>query len=530
MRNEYAVSAGNKGDRVGLFKGEASKAKVVKVAVCKSCDSSIAMEMSVRIGCGIRLPFLLLIVLFSVVLLQKSARAQGVGGLQSIHTVYVGPMGVGGTAQAMRARLIARLKKSGGIRVVDDAKAADAVLHGDAVIWQTGSISMNPRSNSAVVRNYQGYLSAELSDPSNRALWSYLVTPSRFRMTDIVDDLANQLSDRLVEAMKSGIAGSSAAPIGKHGAGVSLRVAGSTFPAPLYQLWFRSFGQEADGFPISYDAIGSVDGLAQLNAGKIDIAASDIPSEAGGSAQMEVLHVPSVIGGVVPIYNLPGESQGLNLTSEVLADIFSGKIRRWNDQRIREWNKGANLPDAEISVVHRSDGSGTTYVWTSYLALASPDWKARVGASVDWPVGVGEAGNEGVAQQVAKTPDSIAYVELTFAIQHQITYAAVRNPAGRFIRADIASLAAAAGSHAHTGSDDLRFSVLNMPAKDAYPLTTFTWFLVPKANSDPQKRAAMAGFLRWMLTAGQKQCSSLGYAPLPAEVVREELVAVDALK
>ena len=283
--------------------------------------------------------------------------------------------------------------------------------------------------------------------------------------------------------------------------------------------------------PIAYDSVGSVPGLEQLAAGKIDMAASDIPAQRDAAvSQMDMLHIPTVVGGVVPVYNLAGESQGLDLTPELLADIFSGKLHKWNDPRIRQWNKGAHLPDAEIVVVHRSDGSGTTYVWTSFLAQVSADWKARVGASVEWPVGVGAAGNEGVAEQVAKTPNSIAYVELTFAFQHRMTCAAVRNPAGRFIQADIASLAAAVATHTHTGEDDLRFSVLNTPARDAYPISTFTWLLVPRTNSDPQKRAAEARFLRWMLTTGQKQCASLGYAPLPAQVVREEMQAVDAMK
>ncbi len=312
---------------------------------------------------------------------------------------------------------------------------------------------------------------------------------------------------------------------------VSLRAAGATFPAPLYQLWFRSFAQEPGGLPIRYDAIGSAAGIAELAAAKIDLAASDIPAQRDqASPEMQLLHIPTVVGGVVPIYNLPGESHGLNLTPQLLADIFSGKILKWNDPRIREWNKDAHLPDAAITVVHRSDGSGTTFVFTSYLAQASPDWKTRVGATIEWPTGIGVTGNEGIAQQVEKTPNSISYVELTYAIQHRMTYAAVRNPAGRFIQADLASIEAAVATHTHSGEDDLRYSALNMPAKEAYPITTFTWLLVPRTSADPRKRAAIAGFLHWMLTTGQKQCASLGYAPLPPEIVREELAAVDALK
>jgi phosphate ABC transporter phosphate-binding protein len=472
-----------------------------------------------------------------VALLQSAAWAQAAAGAQQIHAVYVAPLGQGGSAEAVRRRLIERLKKSAGVRVVDDAKSADAVLHGDVAIWQTGSVSVDPRSNSAVVKNYQGYLSAELKDRSEQPVWSYLVTPSRFRMLNIVDDLADQMGARLGAAIEAGIASGIASSMtpaaARAGAGVTLRVAGATFPAPLYQLWFRSFGQAAGGVAMSYDAVGSAAGVEGLAAGKVDMAASDIPSQRDAQARgTDVLHIPTVVGGVVPVYNLPGETEGLNLTPQVLADIFSGKIRSWNDAAIREWNKGARLPDAEIVVVHRSDGSGTTYVWTSYLAEQSAEWKGRVGATVDWPVGVGAAGNEGVAERVARTPNAISYVELTYAIQHEMTYAAVRNPAGRFVRADVASIAAAVATHTHTGEDDLRYSALNAAAKDAYPITSFTWFLVPnpKTGGDAQRRAAIAAFLRWMLTTGQKQCSALGYAPLPGEVVKEELAAVEGMR
>ncbi len=446
-----------------------------------------------------------------------------------VHAVYVAPLSAGGAADAVRKRVIERLKKSGDVRVVDDPKSADAVLHGDVAIWRTGSVSMNPRSNSAVLTNYQGYVSAELSDSANQPLWSYMVTPSRFRMATIVDDLADQLSARLVAAIGNGISASGASATKKAATGVTLRVAGATFPAPLYGLWFRSFAQASDGVPMTYDSVGSVAGIEELEAGKIDMAASDLPTGAR-TAKLDVWHVPAVVGGVVPVYNLPGSPAGLNLTAQVLADIFSGKIRRWNDAAIRQWNKGAALPDAEIVVVHRSDGSGTTYLWTSYLAQTSAEWKTRVGATVQWLVGVGAEGNEGVARRVESTPNSISYVELTYAIQHQMTYAAVRNPAGRFVRADIASLAAAVATHTHMGEDDLQSSALNAAAKDAYPITTFTWFLVPKASGDAHKRAATVSFLRWMLTSGQKQCSALGYAPLPGEVVKEELAAVEGMK
>jgi phosphate ABC transporter phosphate-binding protein len=458
----------------------------------------------------------------------QSAPTQTLGTVRSI---YIAPVADSEAADAVRARLIARLKKSPSLRIVDDAKSADAVLHSDAVIWPTGTISMNPRSNSVALRNYQGYLSAELSDASDRPLWSYLVTPSRFRTASIVDDLVDQLSTRLLAAIAGGIPGNVPQPSASPTSTVTLHAAGATFPAPLYQLWFRSFQQDPGGVPITYDAIGSLAGVAELAAGKIDMAASDIPAQRNAALpQIDVLHIPTVVGGVVPVYNIPGNAGDLNLTPQLLADIFSGKILRWDDPRIRLCNKSAYLPDAPIAVVHRSDGSGTTFVFTSFLAAASPDWKARTGATIDWPVGAGASGNEGVAQQVEKTPNSIAYIELTYAIQHHMTYAAVRNPAGRFVRADLASLAAAVATHTHTGEDDLRYSVLNTSARDAYPIATFTWLLVPRSIPDPAKRAAIAAFLHWMLTTGQKQCASLGYTPLPPEIDREELLALDTLK
>jgi phosphate ABC transporter phosphate-binding protein len=477
-----------------------------------------------------RQPWLLL-ALCSLLLCHHPAAAQQPAASGNIRTVFVAPLTGGGAADALRTRLIARLKKSASIHIADDAQSAQAVLHADAVMWPTGTVSINPRSNSVTLTNYQGYLSAELTDPADHPLWSYLVTPSRFRTDSIVDDLADQLGARLLAALAGGISASPVPPAAATASAVSLRAAGATFPAPLYQLWFRSFAQEPGGLPIRYDAIGSAAGIAELAAAKIDLAASDIPAQRDqASPEMQLLHIPTVVGGVVPIYNLPGESRGLNLTPQLLADIFSGKILKWNDPRIREWNKDAHLPDAAITVVHRSDGSGTTFVFTSYLAQASPDWKPRVGATIEWPTGIGVTGNEGIAQQVEKTPNSVSYVELTYAIQHRMTYAAVRNPAGRFIQADLASIEAAVATHTHSGEDDLRFSALNMPAKEAYPITTFTWLLVPRTSADPRKRAAIAGFLRWMLTTGQKQCASLGYAPLPPEIVREELAAVDALK
>jgi phosphate transport system substrate-binding protein len=307
-----------------------------------------------------------------------------------------------------------------------------------------------------------------------------------------------------------------------------LHGAGATFPAPIYLKWFQS-----SGMSVAYDAVGSEAGIQQLKEGKVDFAASDMPLTAENpSAPLQVAHFPTVLGGVVPIYNLPSISRTLNLTPQVLAGIYSGAIRRWNDPRILEANHGAHLPDAEIAVVHRSDGSGTTYVWTSYLSLVSPGWKASVGAGahVAWPVGTGAAGNEGVAELVQKTPYAIGYVELIYAIQHELNYAAVRNPAGQFIKADLASITAAATGAATASGKSYRFSILDAANKDAYPISAFTWLFVPTQGLSPEKRSALVELLNWALTSGQKQCASLGYAPLPREIVASELQAVKALE
>jgi phosphate ABC transporter phosphate-binding protein len=447
---------------------------------------------------------------------------------QNNRSVFVAALDTTNSTNALCKALIERLKKSSGITLASNEKTADTVLRVQSVIWSTGTVSLNPRSNSSRHTNYEGYATSELSDRSDQALWSYLATPSRYRFANITDDLAAQLSTRLLDAAKSGFAPAPVGAIGAIGLGAALRVGGATFPAPLYLKWFESFKQSG-GSPITFDPVGSVGGIDQLAAGKLDMAASDIPSTDAAASGKQTLVFPSVIGGVVPIFNLPGGVRDLDLTPQLLADIYSGKIRKWNDPRIRQTNKSVSLPDAEIVVVHRSDGSGTTFVWTSFLAEASADWKQRVGATTEWPVGVGATGNQGVADQVATTANSIGYVELTYAIQHHLYYASVSNHAGRFIKADLASLTAAA-SKAHIEGGDKGLSLLNTTTANAYPIATFTYFLVPKNSPNHQPHAALSAFLRWMLTTGQRQCSSLGYAPLPRDLINEELQTLNAWK
>lgn len=445
-----------------------------------------------------------------------------------IRTVAVASLGEGANAAAIRGRIIEDLKKSGRTKVVEDQAAADAVVHGTSSIWATGSMVIDPRSNSSRQTNYQGYLSLELIGTKNQSLWSYLVTPSRFRSGGITIDLADHAASHLLNALEHPETGPTATPDAGSTARVALHASGATLPAPLYLKWF-----ESSGIPVSYDPVGSEAGIQLLREGKVDFAASDMPitgQEPSGPARFT--QIPTVLGGVVPIYNLPGLETELDLTPEVLAEIYSGKIRRWNDPAIRASNSGAHLPNSEIAVVHRSDGSGTTFVWTSFLSESSREWKGSVGAGthVTWPVGAGAEGNKGVAVLVKNTPNSIGYVELIYAIQHQLEYAAVRNPAGHFVKADLASITAAAAGASPSGDQEFRLSILDSPSKAAYPISTFTWILVPNSGLDAQKKRAIIDLLDWMLTSGQKQCASLGYPPLPREVAARAVRAVDALK
>ncbi|MGB9432778.1 MAG: phosphate ABC transporter substrate-binding protein PstS, partial [Candidatus Acidiferrum sp.] len=246
----------------------------------------------------------------------------------------------------------------------------------------------------------------------------------------------------------------------------------------------------------------------------------------------EILHFPTVLGAVVPTYNVPGINGALNFTPEALAGIYLGKITKWNDPAIAGANKGVNLPAQDIVVIHRSDGSGTTYVWTDYLSKVSDEWKSKVSksTSVNWPVGLGGKGNEGVTGLIKQTPDSIGYVELIYAVQNNVPYGAVKNSAGSFLKADLASVNAAAAGAAKDVPADFRVSITNAPGKTAYPISSFTWLLIPTKIQDAAKRDAIKGFLKWMLTDGQAYAEQLSYAKLPKEVVEKELKAISKVQ
>ena len=311
---------------------------------------------------------------------------------------------------------------------------------------------------------------------------------------------------------------------------VLLNAAGATFPYPMYSKWFDQYHQAHSNVQINYQSIGSGGGIRQLLDKTVDFGASDGPmtDEQLKQASVPILHFPTVLGADVPSYNLPGVSAELNFTPEALGGIFLGKITKWNDPAITSANPGVKLPGDDIVVVHRSDGSGTTYIWTDYLSKISPEWKQKVGTatSVNWPVGLGGKGNEGVAGLVQQTPNSLGYIELIYAIQNKIAYGRVKNSSGAFVKADLASVSAAAAAVAKFMPDDFRVSITNPEGKAAYPIASFTWLLIPAKFADSAKRDVVKDFLKWMMTDGQQSCEALSYAKLPKEIVAKEMKAI----
>ena len=315
----------------------------------------------------------------------------------------------------------------------------------------------------------------------------------------------------------------------------NLTGAGATFPNPMYSKWFNEYSKLHPNIHINYQSLGSGAGIKQLTDGTVDFGASDGPmneeqlkafrdKNAGG-----VLHFPTVLGAVVPTYNLAEVTAELKFTPEALAGIYLGKITKWNDPAIASANPGVKLPTAGIVVVHRAEGSGTTYVWTDYLTKTSKDWASGPGkgSAVNWPVGLGGKGNEGVAGLVKQTPNSIGYVELTYAVQNKMPAAPVKNAAGAFIKASLEAVTAAAAEVAMP--DDFRVSITNSPAANAYPISSFTWLLIPEQIKDAGKRQILVDFIKWMLGPGQTMTSALDFAPLPAPVVAKELQALSAI-
>jgi phosphate transport system substrate-binding protein len=299
-----------------------------------------------------------------------------------------------------------------------------------------------------------------------------------------------------------------------------INAAGATFPNPIYSKWFSEYHKARPDIQINYQPIGSGGGIRQLLAGTVDFGASDGPmtDEQLAQAKQKILHIPTVLGAVVPAYNIPGFNGELKFTGEVLANIYLGKITMWNDPAIAKLNPGVKLPGDTIVVNHRSDGSGTTFIFTDYLSTISPEWKSVVGkgTSVKWPVGLGGKGNEGVAGNIRQMPGAIGYVELIYAVQNNIPYGVVQNKAGSFVKATLESTTAAAASAKMP--PDFRVSIVNPPGKDAYPICSFTWLLIPQQSKDPAKGKVLNEFLNWMLDNGEGMTRDLTYAPLPKEV------------
>ncbi|MSO56011.1 MAG: phosphate ABC transporter substrate-binding protein PstS [Acidobacteria bacterium] len=315
---------------------------------------------------------------------------------------------------------------------------------------------------------------------------------------------------------------------------VRLNGAGATFPYPIYSKWFSEYNKLHPTIQINYQSIGSGGGIRQVSAQTVFFGATDGPmtDEQLLAAPGRLLHFPTVLGADVPVYNLPGATTALKFTGPLLADIFLGKITRWNDAAIAKVNPGVNLSATDITVVHRSDGSGTTYIWVDYLAKVSPEWKQKVGVntSVNWPVGVGGKGNEGVAGLVQQTPGTLGYVELIFALQNKISYGSVQNQAGEFMNADVKTVTAAAAAAVANMPKDFRVSITNAPGKGAYPISSFTWILLYENPKDKNLARVFVDFMKWALADGQALASGLGYAPLPAPVVKLELDQLARIK
>ena len=311
-----------------------------------------------------------------------------------------------------------------------------------------------------------------------------------------------------------------------------LNGAGATFPYPIYSKWFNQYHQEHPEIEINYQSIGSGGGIRQVTAGTVDFGASDGPmsDQQLADAKKKIIHLPTVLGAVVPAYNIPGFKGELKFTPEVIAGIYLGKITTWNDPAIAKANPGVSLPGQSIIVVHRSDGSGTTYIFTDYLSKVSNEWRDSVGknTSVKWPTGLGAKGNEGVAGMVRQMDGAFGYVELIYAVQNNITFGSVKNAAGVFVKASLDSTTAAAASMKSMPAD-FRVSITNAPGKDAYPIASFTWLLVPADWKDKTKEKVIVDFLSWMLEQGQTMTADLNYAPLPDSVKQKEREAIKTI-
>ena len=433
-------------------------------------------------------------------------------------------------AEQLRADVIAELRKIRSVSLVSDESGADEVLGGGGEIWVKGYRSLNPRSGrspSAGTPVYGGYLSVELRDRQGETIWSSLATPGS-ASEDISKELSRRIAKQVAVALDRGEAPSRPSQLPQPT--TILKGAGATFPYPVYAKWIANYRHANPAVEIAYDSVGSEAGIRKLIAGAVDFGASDSPEAVDAIAPREegkYVLLPSVAGAVVPIVNLPGFPGEIQFTPEALAGIYLGKIKKWNDPVLKRANRSLLLPNLDIVVVHRTDGSGSSYAWTDYLSKASPEWKAEVGTGMDpkWPAGRGANGSDGVAQLVKELGGSIGYVEYIYALHNHLSYGKVRNRNGEFVAASLESIAVAASGSVEIG-DDFRVSIVDPPGAGAYPIASFTWFVVPTHIADGAKREAIAGFLKWMLGPGQRQAAALGYLALPKDVVSKEESAI----
>ncbi len=460
--------------------------------------------------------------------------------VNQIRRIYVEPFTTREGSKALREDMLAALRKMKSVSIADDESSADTILGGGGEVWVRGYRSHNPQLGKVAPNGtpiYTGFLSTELRDRTGRTLWSYLATPPA-SSGDVSKDLSILIARKLNEALEQGDAPTLTATLPQ--ATTILTGAGATFPLPVYEKWFTNYRRENPAVEITYEPVGSGAGIAKLLAKSVDFGASDSPEvihELAPADEDNYLFFPSVVGAVVPVTNLPGLSSDIAFTPEALAGIYMGKIKRWNDPMLTRINRGLHLPDLDIVVVHRADASGTSYAWTNYLSKTSPDWNGRVGTSIapKWPVGREAIGNDGIAKLVTEQSGSIGYVEFIYALQNHLSYGKVRNRNGEFVSASLESIAAAAShsiashsiaSHSMKMGSDFKTSIVDVPGAGVYPISTFTWIVVPARSTDDAKRKALTSFLQWMLGPAQRQAAALGYLPIPKELAKEEAAAI----
>ena len=447
-----------------------------------------------------------------------------------VKRLYVEPFTTESGSPKLREEVVAELRKIHSLSVVTAESDADVILGGGGGIWVKGYRSLNPRSGrlpSDGTPVYDGYLSVELRDKKGETLWSYLATPG-VGAEDVPKDLAKRIAKHLAEAWDQGDLPFESAPLPQPA--IVLKGAGATFPYPVYSKWLTNYRRANPLVDITYQPIGSEAGIQKLLSQEIDFGASDSPEvirDLAPNEQADYLLFPSVVGAVVPIVNLPGLPNSLSLTPQALAGIYLGTITKWNDPVLREANRGVHLPDLDIVVVHRTDGSGTSYAWTDYLSKTGPQWQAQIGASLTpkWPVGRGATGNDGVAKLVKELGGSIGYVEFIYALQNHLSFAKVQNRNGDFVAASLEGIALAANQSVGAG-DNFKISIVDPPGRDAYPISSFTWLIVPANIAPDAKRQAITNFLEWILGPGQRQAAALGYLALPNDVIRREEAAL----